>query len=495
MLAACDGRWTGEERTPSSTPCAEWGSVFVLLTRTLKSSTFRLALVCIAVFSGTVFALLGYVYWATTDFVRSRCDREISADRAVLGQAYEKAGRDGLAHLITQRVAGRELESGVYVLADPARGVLAGNLRSWPSGLRGPQRWADVEVPEAGGRIRLRAIYETLPDGSQLLVGRSLDELDRFVGIIKTALVYGGILTLVLATVAGVFVTRRTVGRIEAMNAAAREIMQCRLGNRIPLRGTQDEWDQLGENLNAMLDRIEELVREVGQVSDNVAHDLRTPLTRLRGRLEQASREAFDGERCQALIAETTRDLDAVLNMFSSLLRISRIETLDPRRAFRIMDLDQVAGEVAELFDAAAEEQGAHVKFESAGRVLVRGDRDLLFDAISNLVDNAIRHGGAGDVQVTVRNDDQQPTISVADRGPGIPLDERTHVLKRFYRIERSRSTPGSGLGLSLVAVVARLHDAHLEMEDHAPGLKIQLRFRPADSHPAASREERAEFS
>src|SRR5499433_3589232 len=495
MLVACDARWRGEERTPSSTRCAEWGSVFVLLSRTLKSSTFRLALVCIAVFSGTVFALLGYVYWATTDFVRTRSDREISADRAVLVQTYDKAGRDGLADLVTRRVAGRELEAGVYVLADPARGALAGNLRSWPPGLRGPQGWADVEVPDGAGHIRLRATYETLPDGSRLLVGRSLDELDRFVGIIKTALVYGGILTLVLATVAGVFVTRRTVGRIEAMNAATREIMQCRLGNRIPLRGTRDEWDQLAANLNAMLDRIEELVREVGQVSDNVAHDLRTPLTRLRGRLEQASREAFDGERCQALIAETTRDLDAVLNMFSSLLRISRIETLDPRRAFRIIDLDRVAGEVAELFDAAAEEKGGHVKFESAGQVLVRGDRDLLFDAISNLVDNAIRHGGAGDVQVTVRNDDQQPTISVADRGPGIPLEERTHVLKRFYRIERSRSSPGSGLGLSLVAVVARLHRATIEMQDNEPGLNIQLRFRPADSHPAASREERTELS
>ena len=453
----------------------------MLLSRTLKSSTFRLALVCIAVFSGTVFVLLGYVYWATTDFVRTRSDREISADRAVLVQTYDKAGRDGLADLVTRRVAGRELEAGVYVLADPTRGVLAGNLRSWPPGLRGPQGWADVEVPDGAGHIRLRATYETLPDGSRLLVGRSLDELDRFVGIIKTALVYGGILTLVLATVAGVFVTRRTVGRIEAMNAAAREIMQCRLGNRIPLRGTQDEWDQLGENLNAMLDRIEELVREVGQVSDNVAHDLRTPLTRLRGRLEQASQEA-DRERCQALIADTTRELDVVLTMFSSLLRISRIEVLDPRVAFRIVDLDRVAGEVAELFDAAAEERGGHVKFESTSRVPVLGDRGLLFDAISNLVDNAIRHGGPGDVQVTVRIDDQHPTVSVADHGPGIPLEERKHVLKRFYRIERSRSNPGSGLGLSLVAVVARLHQAQLDMGDNGPGLKIQLRFPPAGS-------------
>ena len=467
----------------------------MLLTRTLKSSTFRLAVICIAVFSATVFALLGYVCWATTDYVHRQSDRAISADRTALVQTYERAGRDGLAKLLAQRVAGRELDAGIYVLLDPARDVLASNLRSWPPTLRGSQGWADFELPEAAGHLLLRATYETLPDGSRLLVGRSLDDLDRFVGIIKTALLFGAVLTFALAAVAGVFVTRRTVGRIEAMNAATREIMQSRLDNRIPLRGTRDEWDQLAENLNAMLDRIQELVREVGQVSDNVAHDLRTPLTRLRGRLEQASREEFDGERCQVLIAETTRDLDAVLNMFSSLLRISRIETLDPHRAFRILDLDQVAGEVAELFDAAAEEKGGHVTFQSAGRAMVQGDRDLLFDAISNLVDNAIRHGGAGDVRVTVWNEDGQPTISVADRGPGIPLEERKHVLKRFYRIERSRSNPGSGLGLSLVAVVARLHHAHLDMEDNAPGLKIQLRFPPADNHPATSREERTECS
>jgi signal transduction histidine kinase len=451
----------------------------VLLTRTLKSSTFRLALMCIAVFSGTVFALLGYVYWATADYVHGRCDRAISADRTLLVQAYDKAGRDALVNLIDTRIAGRGLEAGIYLLLDPSLAVQAGNLTSWPPALRGTQGWADFEGPEAAGRLLFRATYETLPDGSRLLVGRTLDDLDRFIGIIKTALVYGAILTFILATVAGVFVTRRTVGRIEAMNATAREIMQRHLGNRIPLRGTRDEWDQLAENLNAMLDRIEELMREVGQVADNVAHDLRTPLTRLRGRLEQACREEFDRERSQALITDMTRELDALLGMFSSLLRISRIGVLDPSAAFRVIDLDQVAGEVAELFDAAAEEKGGHVKFESAGRVPVLGDRDLLFDAISNLVDNAIRHGGAGDVQVTVRNDDQRPSILVADRGPGIPLEERKHVLKPFYRIERSRSNPGSGLGLSLVDVVARRHRAQIEMEDNHPGLKIQLRFPP----------------
>jgi signal transduction histidine kinase len=166
--------------------------------------------------------------------------------------------------------------------------------------------------------------------------------------------------------------------------------------------------------------------------------------------------------------------------MFSSLLRISRIETLDPRGTFPVIDLGQVSGEVADLFDAAAEEKGGRVTFKSGGRVPVVGDRDLLFDAISNLVDNAVTHGG-GDVQVTVGNNDDSPTVTVADRGPGIPVEERTHVLKRFYRIDRSRSGPGHGLGLSLVAAVAQLHRARLEMRDNGPGLEIRLQFPPAD--------------
>ena len=172
-------------------------------------------------------------------------------------------------------------------------------------------------------------------------------------------------------------------------------------------------------------------------------------------------------------------ELDGVLRMFSALLRISRIEALDPG-VFRHVDLSAVGGEVAELFDAAAEEKGGRVTFERHGTVGVLGDRDLLFDAISNLVDNAIKDGDAGDVRVTVAENGRGPTVSVADRGPGIPVEERPHVLKRFYRLERSRSSPGNGLGLSLVAVVARLHGAHIEMDDNGPGLKVLLQFPPA---------------
>jgi signal transduction histidine kinase len=324
----------------------------------------------------------------------------------------------------------------------------------------------------------LRATFETLPDGYHLLVGKDIDDLGAFAKKIKAALLGGIALIFVLAGLASVSVTRRTVGRIEAINATSRAIMQSGLGKRIPLRETRDEWDQLAENLNLMLDRIEALIGEVKQVTDNVAHDLRTPLARMRGRLEKAYNRQRDGDYDQSLIGDTMADLDGVLRMFASLTRISQIEANDRTAAFPTVNLSEIASEVVELFDAAAEENGGHLNAVGDQRVLVAGDRDLLFDAVANLVDNAIKHGReAGQVTVEITQSDGSAVISVADNGPGIPVDECQHVFKRFYRLERSRRTPGNGLGLSLVAAVARLHGASIEMVDNAPGLKFRLRF------------------
>jgi signal transduction histidine kinase len=330
--------------------------------------------------------------------------------------------------------------------------------------------------PDAADRPLLRATFETLPDGYHLLVGRDISDLDEFARKINTALALVLSLIFVLAGVASISVTRRTVGRIEAINATTRAIMQSGLGKRIPLRGTRDEWDQLAENLNSMLERIETLMAEVKQVSDSVAHDLRTPLTRMRGRLEKAYSRQRDGND-QSLIDETMADLDSVLRMFSSLTRISQIEASDRTSAFRTVNLSAIASEVVELFDAAAEDKGAHLDARVDKEVLVTGDRDLLFDAIANLVDNAIKHGREeGRVTVEVTHNGSA-VISVADDGPGIPDNELQNVFKRFYRLERGRRTPGNGLGLSLVAAVARLHGARIEMEDQSPGLKFRLRF------------------
>jgi signal transduction histidine kinase len=412
--------------------------------------------------------------------VLSRSDRAIAEEYAILGKAYAVAGRSGLIAAIERSIADERSNGGLYLLADPSFAPVAGNLKVWPPNMKGVKGWDNFSVralkPDAADRPLLRATFETLPDGYHLLVGRDISDLDEFARKINTALALVLSLIFVLAGVASISVTRRTVGRIEAINATTRAIMQSGLGKRIPLRGTRDEWDQLAENLNSMLERIETLMAEVKQVSDSVAHDLRTPLTRMRGRLEKAYSRQRDGND-QSLIDETMADLDSVLRMFSSLTRISQIEASDRTSAFRTVNLSAIASEVVELFDAAAEDKGTHLDALVDKEVLVTGDRDLLFDAIANLVDNAIKHGreeGWVTVEVT-RNG--SAVISVADDGPGIPDNELQNVFKRFYRLERGRRTPGNGLGLSLVAAVARLHGARIEMEDQSPGLKFRLRF------------------
>jgi signal transduction histidine kinase len=454
----------------------------VLLARTLGSSTLRLALISIGIFGAIVVCLFSYVYWSTASYVRSRADRAITAELAILQKAYDSEGLNGLIATIDQRIADQRLEGGVYLLVDASFVPVAGDLKVWPSALKGSAGWGNFSArdrrPAAVDEPFLRANFKTLPNDYHLLVGKDIDDLDGFAADIKMALGLGLLFVFVLAGVASVYVARRTVGRIEAINATSRASMQSGLGKRILLRGTQDEWDQLAENLNSMLARIEALMREVKEVADNIAHDLRTPLARMRGRLEKAYNRQRDADYDRSLIVDTIADLDGVLALFSSLMRISRIESNDPTVAFRRLNLAEIASEVVELFDAAAEERGGLLKVVGDREVFMTGDRDLLFDAVANLIDNAIKHGReAGHVTVEVMRTDEEAVVSVADDGPGIPVDERQHVFKRFYRLERSRHASGNGLGLSLVAAVARLHSARIDMMDNAPGLKFRLLF------------------
>jgi signal transduction histidine kinase len=461
----------------------------VLLAKTLHSSTFRQALIWIAIFGAVVVALFGYVYWSTASHVRDRSDRAIGAERAMLERAYEKAGRGGLVAAISGRIADDRFDGSVYLLTDPSAVRLAGNLGAWPAALTSDAGWGNFTAPEwsaaAAHQPLLRASFKTLSDGSHLLVGRDIEDLGDLVQSINTALALGILLIFALAGFASVAVTRRTVGRIEAINATSRAIMRGGLGQRIALRGTRDEWDDLAAHLNSMLDRIEALMVEVRQFTDNVAHDLRTPLTRMRGRLEKAYARGRDATGDQSLIGETLGDLDAVLGMFTSLARISQIEASERTAAFGSIDLTEIAREVVELFDAAAEEEGGYVETIADRQIRITGDRDLLFDALANVVDNAIKHGReAGRVRVTVGDGERGAFVSVTDDGPGIPVEECDLVFRRFYRLERSRRTPGNGLGLSLVAAVARLHGVQIEMLNKVPGLEFRLWF-PRIAPPA----------
>ena len=449
----------------------------MLLAKTFRSTTFKLALINIVIFGAILVGLLGFVSISTSTHLLSRTDRAIASDMAALKNTFAESGRRALVDSIAKRLSGAKAEDGAFfLLADSSFAPLAGNLAEWPKALKGAQGWGNFRFQE--GRPLRRAQFDTLSDGSHLLVGLDVSDFEAFRKMIDLALGVALAMIMTLAALASIMVTRRTVGRIEAINATSRAIMQSGLGRRIALRGTQDEWDELARNLNSMLDRIEMLMEQVKQVTDNVAHDLRTPLARIRGRLERAYTRPRANDADQSLIADTLTDLDSVLHMFASLMRISQIEAYERDRAFRTIDLATIASEVAELFDAAAEESRVKLSVECDPRVLVSGDRDLLFDALANLVDNAIKHGGeSGEVNLEVRKCGDRAVVSVTDKGPGIPANEFGKVFDRFYRLERSRPTPGNGLGLSLVAAVARLHGAKIDLAHNCPGLKIQLVF------------------
>ena len=454
----------------------------MLLAKTLSSSTFKLALIAIGTFGVITAAIFAYVYLSTASYVRSRSDRAILTEVASLRDIYERSGRDGLIALINAHLADGSFANHVYLLADPSLRVLAGNLGEWPQAATASSGWVEFRAAGAGQPL-LRAVVQTFPNGDRLMAGRDISDLDSFTAQIQAAVISGVVLIFALAAMASVLVTRRTVGRIEQINATSRAIMASGLDQRIPLRGSHDEWDRVAENLNQMLDRIETLMGEVKQVSDSVAHDLRTPLTRMRGRLEKAYLGARSAESDQTLIGDTIADLDAVLRIFASIVRIAQIETQARKGGFRTVNLVEIAGEVVELYDAAAEQDGTGLVLTGDREVLVTGDRDLIFDAIANLVDNALkpgRHGG--EVVVACENVEGQRLISITDDGPGIPPCEHEHVFKRFYRLEQSRYTPGNGLGLSLVAAVARLHGARIELLPSAPGLKVKLWFAPPAS-------------
>ena len=455
----------------------------MLLSKTVRSSsTLKLAFIYVIAFCAAMFSLLGYVYWSTVTYLYEISDRAIWVERSVLARAYETGGRDSLVALINRRLTDPYFNDWVYLLADHSFDYVAGNLKSWPATLPGREGWSTVAPvdwqSEAAKRPPMRATYQILPDGHHLLLGRDTKDLDRFGENVTIGLASAAVLFLILAAAAGISTSRRSVARIESINATSRKIMRSGLGERIPLRGTGDEWDGLAENLNSMLDRIGELVEANRQVSDNVAHDLRTPLTHMRGRLERACNQQLDLDQYRSLVNDTISDLDEILTTFSSLLRISQIEARDRTAAFGNSDLSEIVREVVELFEPAAEEKAVRLRLSAEESVSVVGDRDLLFDAISNLVDNSIKHGGdRGEVGIAVAQRAAGPVLSISDRGPGIPIEERKHVLRRFYRLERSRNRPGNGLGLSLVAAVANLHGARIVMFDNSPGLKIELHF------------------
>jgi hypothetical protein len=282
------------------------------------------------------------------------------------------------------------------------------------------------------------------------------------------------VLLVVLGVLGGLMVARRVLGRIDAMTASSGRIMAGDLAGRLPVAGSGDEFDRLANSLNAMLERIEGLMAGLKHVSDNIAHDLKTPLTRLRNRAEEALRTSKGESAYRAALEATLEESEHLIRTFDALLMIARAEAGEAREGMVDFDAAEVAKSVAELYEPLAEESGMTLGVEAEGRLPVRGHRELVSQALANLVDNAIKHG-AGEVKISARREGDQVWLTVADRGPGIPEEDRARVLERFVRLEASRSRPGSGLGLSLAAAVAHLHGTEIKLEDNAPGLRVSL--------------------
>ncbi|MCG6867210.1 MAG: HAMP domain-containing protein [Gammaproteobacteria bacterium] len=454
--------------------------------RLLRSSSFRLALVYMLLFSASVLILLGFIYWSTSTYMAEQTDATIEAEIAGLAERYELDGLPGLLDSIKERVSRRPVGLSVCLLATSTYAPLAGNLDRWPDIAEDDRGWIDFQIEGAGGEAgekhRARARSFRLQGGFRLLVGRDIHELEDTRRTIVRALVWGLLVTVVLAVAGGAMISRSTIRRLETINAASREIMSGDLSRRIPTRGTGDDFDVLADNLNAMLSRIQTLMEDVARVSDNISHDLRTPLARLRNDLQDLLAGSPLDIRWRDRAEQALEEADGILSTFNSLMRIARIESSAQRANFTELDLDRLARDVVELYEPLAEEKGQTLMVDTVPDTRVTGDRDLLFQAIANLLDNAIKYTpGGGRIDVALDDSDGGPRLIVADNGPGVPEGERSEVFKRFYRCERSRTTSGNGLGLSLVAAAAKIHDIEVSLEDNHPGLRVVCRFTRVD--------------
>ncbi len=445
----------------------------------LRSSTFRLSFFYVLLFFLSVGALLAFIYVQTAGKIDLQADQATKADAAALIQEYTAQGIAGLIDAVEDRVAADRVGDGLYLLQDEDGAPLAGNIHAWPTAEPDANGWVSFTVDRDDGPHGARGLTYALKDGSKLLVARDLHARLEFQGLMLDALYTASALTLVLGVGGGLLISRWMLNRLGAITRAAERIMTGDLSHRIETTGSNDEFDQLSLALNAMLEEIRRLMNGMRTVTDNIAHDLRSPLTRMKGRLEMLLREGGDAAAQRQAVEKTIVDADQLLATFTALLSIAAAESGSARAGMAPLDLGALLGDVAELYGPVAEEHGITLDHRESSTMVI-GSRQLLFQAIANLVDNAIKHTPAGGrISLALMGGSREPRLRIDDTGPGIPAADRARVLEPFVRLDTSRSTPGSGLGLALVAAIARLHGATLELADNAPGLAVILGFPP----------------
>jgi signal transduction histidine kinase len=439
----------------------------------LHTSVLQLTLIYVALFGVSVLALFYLIYWSTLGYLERQTNETIQVEIDGLLEQYERRGASGLADVIAERVRRDDENRSVYLLADAIGRPLAGNLSYLPPDVLTGQ-WLDIVIPQAGGAtMPVRAGLIRVGPGLRLLVGRDIRELAEIRQLFTRASIYGLTLTMALAIAGGVLMAFSARRRLADLNKTTRQIIAGDLSRRAPLRGSGDEHDELARNINAMLDQIQGLLEGMRHVGDSVAHDLRGPLTRLRNRLETLA--TADQPRREDLV-ECVEQVQHVLDTFNALLRIARVESGAHRSAFAALDLERIVRDACELYQAAADERQIELVCTVRAAVEVFGDRELLAQALTNLLDNAVKYTPTGGrIVVTLERTEDVARIRVADSGPGVPAADRDRVLQRFTRLDQARSQPGNGLGLALVNAVTTQHHGRLSLADNAPGLAVTI--------------------
>jgi len=455
----------------------------------VRTHAFRLAGLYFLVFALSVIGVLFFVYWTSADFVERQTEATLGAEVNGLSEQYTQRGLSGLVQIVAARSAGDRGDGMLYLVTNRDGRPLAGNISGWPSNVParpGPLSF-QIELPSADGKVEThpaRGVLFAIPDGYRLLVARDISDAAAFRDRIKTTLLWSGLVALGIGLVGGTVMSRNMLRRVEQVNRTAERVVAGNLSDRVPRRGTNDEFDQLAANLNGMLDQIERLMTGMREVTDNVAHDLKTPLARLRARLELALLGPGDPAQSEAIRAAID-EADRLLATFNALLSIVEAEAASGAPPGEPLDLAEIARAVVELYDPVAEEKGFSLRLDGGPGTMIRGDRHLLSQAVANLLDNALKYAACGTITMAVGRSEGRAVLEVADCGPGIPEADRESVFDRFVRLEPSRSTPGNGLGLSLVRAVIRRHGGSVSLgENHrpdrpvgSPGLKVRIEF------------------
>jgi signal transduction histidine kinase len=460
------------------------------LGKLFRTTTFKLTLVYLTVFAIFAVFLLAYFAWNTQRLVTEQIVATVDAEIRGLSDVYQQGGIRRLIFTIDDR--GSRPGSSLYLLTTPAGEGVTGNIGSLTTGILDKSGWTETAYRriEEQDNTEHRALVRVmqLPGGFRLLVGRDLEERERLHGITLSAGRWSIALVVILGITGGIFVTRRVLKRVDAMTGTTQRIMHGDLSGRLPIAGTNDELDRLAGNLNEMLERIEALMHGLKEVTDNIAHDLKTPLTRLRNRAEEALRTAQDESQYRAALEKTIEESDGLIGTFNALLMIARAESGQARDGMSDFDAADIARGICELYEPLADDKGLSLRVETPAAAPMRGNRELISQALANLVDNAIKYAAPAGAPLAPEMNGVQPEIviraagegdrillSVSDAGPGIPEIDRARAVERFVRLEQSRSQPGSGLGLSLANAVARLHGGELRLEDNKPGLRTLL--------------------